>query len=84
VPAAARDGPPLVDGSLTDAATAFVGAAGSAVLLGTVGFVAAAEKHRHASRTEDLPEPPSRFALLKLVAFSVLLGTTLLVLSLSL
>lgn len=83
VPTAARVGPPLVDGTLSDAATILVGSAGGAVLLGTVGFVAAVEKHRHDSRTAELPEPPSRFALLKLVALAVFLGTTLLVLSLS-
>jgi hypothetical protein len=84
VPVAARVGPPLADGALRDAAAALVGAAGGGVLLGTVGFVAAVEKHRHDSRTAELPEPPSRFALLKLVAVALFLGTTLLVVSLSL
>lgn len=82
VPAAARVGPPLADGALSGAAVTLVGAAGSAVLLGTIGFVAAVEKHRHDSRSADLPDPPSRLALLKLVALAVLLGTTLLVVSL--
>jgi hypothetical protein len=82
VPAAARVGPPLADGALREAAVTLLGATGGAVLLGTVGFVVAVEKHRHDSRSADLPDPPSRFALLQLVALALLLGTTLLMLSL--
>lgn len=84
VPTAALAGPPLADGATGDAVVALVGSAGGGVLLGTVGFVAAVEKHRHDGRNSDLPEPPSRIALLELVAVAVLLGTTLLVLSLTL
>lgn len=77
VPAAGRLGAPLVEGTLRELVLALVGALGVGVLLGTVGFVLAVEKHRHDARTADLPDPASRSELLGLVAVSVLVGVTL-------
>jgi hypothetical protein len=82
VPAAGRLGAPLVDGRLREIVLAVVGAAGAGVLLGTVGFVVAVEKHRHDARTADLPEPATRVELLELVAVSILVGVALAVLPL--
>lgn len=82
VPAAGRLGPPLVDGTLREIGLALVGALGVGVLLGTVGYVVAVEKHRYDARTADLPAPPPRVALLGLVGISVVLGTTLAVIPL--
>ena len=82
VPAAGRLGSPLVDGSLREIGLALVGALGTGVLLGTVGYLVAVEKHRYDARTADLPTPPSRIDLLELVVLSVVLGTTLAVLPL--
>lgn len=82
VPAAGRLGSPLVDGTLREIGLALVGSLGAGVLLGTVGYVVAVEKHRYDARTADLPSPPSRFNLLGLVALSVVLGTVLAVLPL--
>lgn len=77
VPAAGRLGAPLVDGSLRELGVSLLGALGVGVLLGTVGFVLAVEKHRYDARTADLPDPATRFELLGLVAVSVLVGVAL-------
>ena len=77
VPAAGRVGPLLADGSLREVGLAVLGALGVGVLLGTVGFVAAVEKHRHDARSADLPAPASRLELLELVTVSVVVGTLL-------
>jgi hypothetical protein len=82
VPAAGRIGPPLADGSLREVGVAALGSLGLGVLLGTVGFVAAIEKHRHDARSADLPAPASRFELLALVAAAAFLGTLLATVSL--
>lgn len=77
VPVAGRAGTAIADGSLREIGLAFVGSFGVGVLLGTVGFVVAVEKHRHDARSAELPTPASRFELLELVAVSVVVGTTL-------
>lgn len=82
VPVAARVGPDVADGTLRDIAVTTMGSFGLGVLLGTIGFVVAVEKHRYDSRTAELPEPPTRFALLKLVTLAVFFGTTLVTLGL--
>lgn len=79
VPVAARLGDPLVEGSLAEVARALVGSAGVGVLLGTVGFAAAVEKHRRDVVGADLPEPPTRLELTVLVAASATLGSLLVV-----
>lgn len=82
VPAAGRVGAPLVDGTLREVGLALVGSLGAGVLLGTVGFAVAVEKHRRDARTADLPDPASRIELLQLGGVSVLVGVTLTVLPL--
>ena len=77
VPAAGLVGPPLVDGSLRAVGVAALGAVGAGVLLGTLGFVVAVEKHRHDARSADLPAPASRPELLALAAGAVALGALL-------
>jgi hypothetical protein len=77
VPAAGRVGPPLAGGSLREVGVAALGSLGVGVLLGTVGFVAAVEKHRHDARSADLPAPASRLELLALATASAVLGTLL-------
>jgi hypothetical protein len=79
VPAAGLAGEPLAGGSFREVGLAFVGALGVGVLLGTLGFVVATEKHRYDARSADLPKPASRLELLGLVAVSAVLGTSLLV-----
>lgn len=74
VPAAARLGGPLVDGSLDAIGRAAVGSLGVGVLIGTVGFVVAVEKHRRDAVDADLPAPPSRTDLAVLVGLSALVG----------
>ena len=77
VPVAGRLGAPLIDGTLRELGLALVGTVGVGVLLGTVGFVLAVEKHRYDARTAELPDPATRTELLELVAGSVLLGLSL-------
>lgn len=77
VPAAGRAGRPLVDETPHAFALAVVGAFGIGVLLGTVGFVVAVEKHRFDARSADLPTPASRVELLEAVAISVAAGVPL-------
>lgn len=79
VPAAARLGGPLVDGSLGAIGRAVVGSLGVGVLIGTAGFVVAVEKHRHDAVDADLPAPPARADLAVLVGISVVLGVLLVV-----
>lgn len=77
VPIAGRAGAPIADGTLREIAIALVSAFGAGVLLGTIGFVIAVEKHRVDARTADLPTPPSRIELLELVVVSVIVGVPL-------
>jgi len=77
VPAAGWTAPALVEGTLREVGLAAVGAVGIGALLGTVGFVAAVEKHRRDARTADLPPPASRTDLAALVALSAVVGTLL-------
>lgn len=74
VPAAARLGGPLVDGSLGAIGRALVGAVGVGVLIGSIGFVVAVEKHRRDAVDADLPAPPARADLAVIVGFSAVLG----------
>ncbi|MFQ3320231.1 MAG: hypothetical protein ACI8UR_002096 [Natronomonas sp.] len=77
VPAAGRLGKPLADGLLFEAGLTLVGALGAGIMLGTVGFVIAVEKHRWDARTASLPDPASRGDLLVLVIISGALGGAL-------
>ena len=77
VPAAGRAGAPIADGTLREIGLALIGAFGAGILLGTVGFVVAVEKHRVDARTADLPAPASRIELLQLVAVSAVVGVPL-------
>lgn len=77
VPATARAGAPIADGTLREIGIAIVGAVGIGVLLGTLGFVVAVEKHRVDARSADLPTPASRVELLELVVVSVVVGVPL-------
>lgn len=74
VPVVGRLSGALADGSLRDSAIELVGALGIGVCVGTVGFALAIEKHRSDRRTADLPVPPSRSALVVLIALSVVVS----------
>lgn len=79
VPAAGRLGDPLIAGSLGAVGRAIAGSIGIGVLIGTVGFVVAVEKHRRDAVHAALPAPPSRFDLAVLVVLSLVLGGLLVV-----
>lgn len=78
VPLAGRVGPVLVEGSLREVGLSAVGAAGAGVLLGSVGFAVAVEKHRRDAKTADLPDPPSRADLLGILVVSAVVGVSML------
>jgi len=78
VPLAGRVGPVLVEDSLREVGISAVGAVGGGVLLGSVGFVVAVEKHRRDAKTADLPDPPSRADLLGILVVSAVVGGLLL------
>lgn len=74
VPAAGRLGTPLVEGSLGGVGKSIAGALGIGVLIGTIGFVVAVEKHRRDAVRADLPDPPARADLAALVVLSAVVG----------
>lgn len=74
VPVAGRIGGPLAGGSPRGIAIEFAGALGIGVCIGAVGFAIAIEKHRLDRRTAELPEPPSRAALVGLLALSAVVS----------
>lgn len=78
VSAAGRVGGHLIDGSWHLLAVESVGVLGIGVLVGAFGFALAVEKHRLDRRAADLPDPPSRPELFGLLAVSILVGGSLL------
>ena len=78
VPALGRYGAVFLEGTIESTVASAAGAVGFALLVGAAGFVVATEKHRHDSRSADLPPPPSRLPVAVLVVASGVVGGVLL------